>query len=207
MGNRYLASLITPRLFQSTFSIEALACDTVGLRGVNALCLVILSVLALLCRHEIENRSRRSQGLRSAEKASSYAVHTALNVALCPVIFFFSGLYYTDVASTIVVLLALLNTLRRMGSDAASLQSDLVTIFIGFMALFMRQTNVFWVVVFLGLVEAVNAVKILQPKDASDTKPPVYSTERVTRFVTKSIAGHIHDPPLSEAWPDGMGFY
>ena len=182
---------------------KSLACGTVDLRSVNALCLVVLSMLALLCRQDIESRFLEARGASPRERKTSHsAIHSAFNIALCPVIFFFSGLYYTDVASTTVVLAAFWNTLVRMRRDVSSLQSDLAVVLLGIAALFMRQTNVFWVVVFLGLLEAVHAVKTLHPPPAEPSQPSSV-TETLTHFVQKASKGHVHDPSLSKAWPDG----
>ena len=129
-------------------------------------------------------------------------MHTSFNIALFPLLFFFSGLYYTDVVSTAVVVGAFLNHLKRVGRDHSSTLSDLLTIALGVLALFMRQTNVFWVVVYMGGLEAVHAVKTLRPGRVDQ---PFMKTmgEQLRFFAWRYSVGDIHDLPLSQAWPDG----
>jgi alpha-1,2-glucosyltransferase len=127
-----------------------------------------------------------------------------MNVALFPVLFFFSGLYYTDVISTCVVLVAYLNHLVRssQGTGRHSLFNDAYTVLLGILALLMRQTNVFWIVVYMGGLEGVQAIR-----DISATfEAPVLDTwvERVKFFAWESSAGSIHDPPLQDAWPEDI---
>ena len=67
--------------------------------------------------------------------------HTALNVCLFPPLFFFFALYYTDVLAVLLVLVAYRAYMLRSRNAVAA---------IGFLALLSRQTNIFWVAVFLG---------------------------------------------------------
>ncbi|EHK50356.1 glycosyltransferase family 59 protein [Trichoderma atroviride IMI 206040] len=144
--------------------IASYACDAKTLRATNAVGIIVLSYTALLCRKAIEARLHQAHSSTSISSTSQYAAHTALNIALFPLLFFFSGLYYTDVVSTAVVLVSFLNHLHRIGRDQSSFLSDVTTIVLGLCSLTMRQTNVFWVVVFMGGLEAVHAVKSLRPK-------------------------------------------
>jgi alpha-1,2-glucosyltransferase len=118
---------------------------------------------------------------------SWYAYHTGVNVALFPVIFFFSALYYTDVVSTLVVLVAYRNHLLRIGTQRPGLWNDLWTVILGIAALFMRQTNVFWVVVYMGGLEAVHVLRLAQ-------SPPHESQPEL----------QLHDPPLNQSAAEGM---
>lgn len=56
-----------------------------------------------------------------------YDLHTALNVALFPPLYFFSALYYTDVASTAAVLLTLVLARRRHFSSSQATRKLLLT--------------------------------------------------------------------------------
>lgn len=163
---------------------------------------MILAYLALLCRHEIEARLHEAHSATKLRVFSQYSLHTAVNIALFPVLFFFSGLYYTDVASTAMVLGAYLHHLRRLGQDRSSFRSDFITIVLGVMTLWFRQTNVFWVVVYMGGVEAVHAIKTLRPEPVDQ---PVMTTltEQLKYFAWRYSLGDIHDPPLHMIWPDG----
>jgi alpha-1,2-glucosyltransferase len=183
-------------------SVSGYFCDIKSLRATNVVVLAILAILVLKCRREIEARLYEAYTSTRLHNTSQYAVHTALNVALFPLLFFFSGLYYTDVASTAVVLVAYLNHLKRIGRDRCSALNDLTTILFGIITLFFRQTNVFWVVVYMGGLEAVHAVKTLRPEQVDQ---PVILTlfEQIKYFAWRYSVGDIHDPPLHMMWPDG----
>ncbi|KAK6596619.1 DIE2/ALG10 family protein [Botrytis cinerea] len=79
-------------------------CNAHFLRTTNVIALIYIMMLAWKCRNLIiragvENRTDQVPKLISAD-----SLHTAANIALFPPLFFFSGLYYTDVLSTCVVL-------------------------------------------------------------------------------------------------------
>lgn len=181
------------------------SCDASSLRVTNVLGLIVLASLTMLCRHEIESRLYEAHSSTRIKGISSYAIHTAFNIALFPLLFFFSGLYYTDVISTAVVLGAYLNHLKRIEREQSSILSDLMAIILGILSLFMRQTNVFWVVVWMGGLEAVHAVKTLRPERA-DQPFMATLTEQVKFYAWRYSVGDVHDPPLNLAWPDGKFF-
>ncbi|KAL2267390.1 hypothetical protein VTJ83DRAFT_4667 [Remersonia thermophila] len=144
------------------------ACTAASLRSNNVLATVLTGLLAAQCRHLLEMRSAEREGSRVPRSVSAYASRTGVNVAAMPVIFFFSGLYYTDVFSALVVLVAYRNHLLRLGAGAPSLASDVRTVLLGIAALLMRQTNVFWVVVYMGGSEAVYVLGRNGKKDLHD---------------------------------------
>lgn len=172
------------------------------LRAANVVALAILAYVALQCRREIEARLHEAHSSTRLRNTSQYALHTAFNIALFPLLFFFSGLYYTDVASTAAVLVSYLNHLKRTGRDQSSVLSDLTTICLGLFTLIFRQTNVFWVVVYMGGLEAVHAIKTLRPERVDQ---PVILTlfEQIKYYTWRYSVGDIHDPPLHMLWPDG----
>jgi alpha-1,2-glucosyltransferase len=176
-----------------------------ALRTANALTLAALAIVAFECGQGIESVSNgRDSAIR--RRYSPYTLHTTLNIALFPLLFFFSGLYYTDVASTLTVLLAFQNSLRRMGPSQPTVTRDIASVFLGVQALLMRQTNVFWVVVFNGGLEAVHAIKTLQPEKMRPSEDMTLLGK--LKFCTESwIRGDVHDPPLSIAWEDGEFSY
>lgn len=186
----------------STGSLGTYACSVGSLRTVNVLGLQVLSTLALLCRRELEARLHEVHSPTRLKIYTQYAIHTAFNIGLFPLLFFFSGLYYTDVLSTAVVLGAYLNHLKRLGRDRSSVLSDFTAILLGILGLFMRQTNVFWVVVYMGGLEAVHAIKTLRPERVDQ---PLMLTlgEQLKFFAWRYSVGDIHDPPLNMLWPDG----
>ena len=67
--------------------------------------------------------------------------HTVLNMCLFPALFFFYALYYTDVASTFSVLYAYYCHLKKQKKRL---------FLAGLVSLWFRQTNIFWVAIFMG---------------------------------------------------------
>lgn len=202
---------------------DTVVCDAQTLRSVNVIGLVVLSYLAFLCRHQIEARLHeqhlledeysdlakagvyRESTAQSSTKLgiySQYALHTAFNIGLFPLLFFFSGLYYTDVLSTAVVIAAYLNHLSRVSRERNSILSDVLTVGLGLFALFMRQTNIFWVVVYMGGLEAVQAVKTLRPKRV-DQPFMTGLFQQLTWYAWRYSLGEVHDVPLHDTWPEG----
>lgn len=188
MGLKKVADWIDP---------NGLHCDPWFLRCTNVAGLLLISQVALLCRTYIEKRPGVSY-----MQPSIYSVHTAFNVAMFPLLFFFSGLYYTDILSTLVVLISFGNHIARMRSPTSGILSDLITIVLGLVTLWFRQTNVFWVVVFMGGLEAVHAIKTIAPKGVEQ---PVVRTlfEQLKFFVWRYSLGDVHDVSISRAYPDG----
>ncbi|KAK4465435.1 family 59 putative glycosyltransferase [Cladorrhinum samala] len=163
-------------------------CTAYNLRYHNLVIIPWLIFIASQCRKLIESRQAERLGKPVSRGLSLYAFHTGVNIALFPVIFFFSGLYYTDVLSTLVVLVAYRNHLLRIRPGSPGLLRDIWTIVLGVVALFMRQTNVFWVVVYMGGLEAVHVLRQVKPA--------------AQEYLTK-----LHDPPLDKSGPDDWFFF
>jgi alpha-1,2-glucosyltransferase len=159
-------------------------CTSSSLRSTNLLA-ALTALLAGECRHLTEVRAAEREGKQGPEAVSFNSYYTGLNLALFPVFFFFSALYYTDVASTLVVLFAYRNHLLRVGPDPPGLANDVLTVVLGVAALLMRQTNVFWVVVYMGGLEAANALR------------SVSVTPGAQQYLK------LHDPPLNQSAPEG----
>ncbi|KAL0930600.1 alpha- glucosyltransferase alg10 [Colletotrichum truncatum] len=193
LSKYYLAMMLRPE------------CSVLDLRGVNIIAIIGLGILATHCRHLIETRRNDAKSPAPPVVLSFYSIHLGWNIALFPVLFFFSGLYYTDVVSTLSVLVAYYHHLHRVREEWSSFSSNLVTILLGVVTLFMRQTNVFWVVVYMGGLEAVSAVKSLRPKPVD--RPGFNNvSECVKYYAWRYSLGDIHDPPLNTAWPDDLIF-
>jgi alpha-1,2-glucosyltransferase len=88
--------------------------------------------------------------------------NTALNIALFPPLFFFSALFYTDVMSTLLVIVSY-GVLLRKKSAPGSISNTISAVMVGLMALFFRQTNIFWVAVFPAGLAVIDALKISAP--------------------------------------------
>ena len=72
--------------------------------------------------------------------------YLVLNVLMFPLLFFFSGLYYTDMVSARMVI---------KSYEAFLEKKPFKVFFCGVIALWFRQTNIFWVAIFLGGLEVV----------------------------------------------------
>ena len=193
-------------------------CSVWALRAANTVAIMLVAVVASSCRAALE--AAQGQHTDKANRLISlYAFHSAINVALFPVLFFFSALYYTDVYATLAVLLAYRNHLYRVScSAAAPVWTDAATVLLGLAALAFRQTNIFWVVVYMGGLEAVHAVKRVraahgkqllaqkqreQAQEAAQGTAPFGSLSTlVSLYSWKYAHGDVHDPPLGASWPD-----
>ena len=133
------------------------------LRAQNA---IVNCVLIPYVTYRISRCLHRAAGVPSSDSfLARYAAWTAINVALFPVLFFFSALYYTDNAATFCVLLTYLLFLERRIPQSSfyladhPVVKDLAIIISGLVSLSFRQTNIFWVAIFLGALELVRTVE------------------------------------------------
>jgi len=174
------------------------ACDAYTLRHFNVFALLFTMLYASDCRALISSL-RPGTAIKNlkAGLVSAETLHTAFNIALFPPLFFFSGLFYTDVLSTGVVLKMYGLFLQREGKG-------LVWLYItGMVALTMRQTNIFWGAVFMGGLEAVRSVKG-NKSAAFETEPaPRTWQEHVVSTLKQWSRGEIHDISLKEAGVHG----
>lgn len=152
--HRYLLSYI---VFQLTGR-----CDIDTLRLLNTVSLVVVAYVSTQLLRRI-NASRAG-----GSDASSLAIeHSALNVALFPPLLFFSGLYYTDVVSALLVLIQYYWLLTGMRSGKTNIGGSLVQVLLGSAALLFRQTNIFWIAVFPAGLVIVNTAKSALPDSKS----------------------------------------
>lgn len=155
-------------------------CDVDTLRWFNNIALVFAMVYAGSCYASIA----RLGGLRNLN-----VLHNMFNFALFPPLFFFSGLYYTDVLSTCVVL--------KMYRDFLNNRSGIWLYFTGIVALTMRQTNIFWTAVFLGGLEAVRTLKTFEAKPDKKRAPMCF--KGIVRATFHQYErGEIHDIALKD---------
>ena len=101
-------------------------------------------------------------------------------IVLFPLFFFFSGLYYTDLLSALTVVVTYVFWSASQKSSGSPTLYQSLHLVSGLAALATRQTNVFWVAVYLGGLQVVKTVK----REAGVTR--------------------IHDPPMSEAFFEGQ---
>lgn len=137
----------------------------------------------------------------------AHVIHSNLNIMLCPLLFFFSALYYTDVLSAFVVIEAYRwyvyldadqgrdsYLLSRLSTRARSMLCKLVIFSVGLFGMLVRQTNVFWVAVFLGGLQAV--------KTLSSAGRLISRTVSQDEKVSEN-PNIIYDPPVQDAAIEG----
>ncbi|KAH8656226.1 DIE2/ALG10 family-domain-containing protein [Tricladium varicosporioides] len=174
-------------------------CTASNLRLFNVFALLATMSFALECRTLITERWKHpSTAIQNWKNGliSSNSLHTVVNVALFPPLFFFSGLFYTDILSTCIVVW--MYKLFLQGQPGVS---GLKIYFVGALALTMRQTNIFWVAIFIGGLEAVRTIKAnarLLPVPSPIYAKPL-NLEGITSVFKQFSRGQIHDIPLKDA--------
>jgi alpha-1,2-glucosyltransferase len=142
---------------------------TEDLRFSNAVLLPVLLVLMYLWS---------AVGRRNVDVDA--VVSREFAIACFPLFFFFGGLYYTDLFSTVLVLATCVAwSSGSRGHGTTKVLCEGLHLVFGLLALSVRQTNIFWVGVFLGVLQLVESVR----KRAGVHK--------------------VHDPPISEGFFEG----
>ncbi len=146
--------------------------------------------------------SRRKEAVESPTLTER--THITFNICLYPPLFFFSVLYYTDVLSASCVLATYIVFLQRHQTHHASLQDrswpmETAMWGLGLYALLLRQTNIFWVAIFLAGLEVIRVVKHINTTswDGDSTSIP--------SIVNGSWeGGKIYDPLVRDARIEGL---
>lgn len=132
-------------------------------------------------------------------------VHTALNCCLFPPLFFFCGLYYTDIGSTLFVLLFFKHFSDIHSKGPPTIFQSFCSILLGLAALTFRQTNIFWVAVFpAGLL-----VYGTLPDKREWVKEKIDRSLSLKRWLQVMIhkswtCGIVYDPQVRGAWANGV---
>ncbi|XP_071702212.1 dol-P-Glc:Glc(2)Man(9)GlcNAc(2)-PP-Dol alpha-1,2-glucosyltransferase-like [Rutidosis leptorrhynchoides] len=142
----YVASLFPGMLFIKPTSSFINACSTSVLRSTNGLLAVICSVL-------VYDIIKCLQPSLNDRKATFYAVV----LALYPLHWFFTFLYYTDVASLTLVLAMYLMCLKKNYLSSALL---------GGVAVLVRQTNIIWML-FVACTGVLDVIQAKQKREES----------------------------------------
>ena len=179
-------------------------CDIKTLRALNVLGIlgIFFQSFGYHLRQRRQDESTAEQTLVKADDESKYLqrlydTHTSLNIALFPPLFFFSALYYTDVLSTLYVMMSFDLYLRRRNLQQTNLRSSIEIVISGLLALSCRQTNIFWVAVFPAGLTAVRVLKSAKQKYLDKTKFSPLTMTECARTAWES--GHVYDCPASEA--------
>lgn len=126
---------------------------------------------------------------RNTRPSGAWLSHTVLNICLFPPLFFFSGLYYTDILALLVVIEAYNWDLKRSAPNASA-GPTFVFILLGVAALAFRQTNIFWVAVFFGGLQVIRTLR----KSSKTCQSP-----NVADIAKGGFKNELYDPPVSEA--------
>lgn len=129
---------------------------------------------------------------RKSFKVSSLSTidHGALNVCLFPPLFFFYGLYYTDILSAGIILHVYIWFQER--SKAKMVLGSLL-------ALSLRQTNIFWVAVYFGGLEVLRTLRRGQQGII------ILARSSFSEVVVRSWqTGCLYDPLVSNAYFEGL---
>jgi alpha-1,2-glucosyltransferase len=185
-------------------------CTVPRLRSRNIVALIFLLSYAIDIRGLSTLSWKRDQKaaifkwIKEAQPLSPDMLHTGLNIALFPLLFFFSGLYYTDVLSTCAVLRMYRLFLERKGAYTNSAKGLVWLYPAGLIALTMRQTNIFWVAVFMGALELVRTIKANKKGSLSGQPIPWTWQEMAIAKFKQYSCGDIHDIALKHAGIHGI---
>lgn len=166
--------------------------------------MLTLGLMFLIC-WQIRRRVQPNTNSRSGDEGwwvLSEPAAAAANICMFPPLFFFSGLYYTDVLSTFVVMLAYWAHLWRVETGRLrkyNALSGMIVYANGVLALTMRQTNIFWVGIFIAGLEWASMSKGNVPLNVAD-----HWLNQGVSLYEKSSQGHLYNPPLAAAAPLGM---
>ncbi|KAI5359751.1 putative alpha-2-glucosyltransferase Alg10 [Septoria linicola] len=174
-----------------------LGCNVTSLRAINAACLIALCI-ALAASYNVRRNANDQKGYMS----KLLAYHSSLNIALFPPLFFFSALYYTDIASTLSWMVFYWYFLRTLQAPKFSPVQASVQILLGVISLSFRQTNIFWVAV------APLAIKLVAELDQGHNvvKQSMYRRAEGFGDSTWSVAktswkmNVVYDPPVRDAF-------
>ena len=129
------------------------------------------------------------RGERNTRPVSARLSHTVLNICLFPPLFFFSGLYYTDILALLLVIESYNWDIKRTGTASSPLQT-LVLLLCGLAALVSRQTNIFWVSVFLGGLRVCRTLR----QSSTDCE-----SSDIKDIATRSLNKELYDPHIAGA--------
>ncbi|KAJ5273202.1 Dol-P-Glc:Glc(2)Man(9)GlcNAc(2)-PP-Dol alpha-1-2-glucosyltransferase [Penicillium angulare] len=159
--------------------------------GIDALRRTNFFTTAIFLPWRLQTLSDAVHKIKNTRKMGAWLSHSVLNICLFPPLFFFSGLYYTDILALLVVIEAYNWDLKRSDAKGAKgLLSTLMFLVCGLAALACRQTNIFWVSAFLGGLQVVRKIRLsCEPSKSSD----------LCSIVKGGFKNQIYDPLVSDA--------
>ena len=144
---------------------------------------------AVLLPWRLQTLSDSVQGERNTRPAGARLGPTVLNICLFPPLFFFSGLYYTDIVALLAVVEAYNWDIKR-SAEKSSMGPLLVFLMLGVGALLFRQTNIFWVAVFLGGLRIARMLR-RSSRDCAESD--------IKGIAIRSSKNELYDPTVAEA--------
>ena len=162
------------------------------LRSVNLLAItVLIPWKALNIRRLLIQRPHgRTEAFMESLTLSKWV---AANIGLFPPLFFFSALFYTDLWSIFWVL----QTVETSLAPEVSSQGRAVRIVaFGFVSLWFRQTNIFWVALFPAGIEVTRTLKAIESKTFSRQ---LEGHDWLEIFTISWNERKVYDPPIEDA--------
>lgn len=172
-------------------------CSIPNLRALNV---GLLGGLAVLSYHIFQWRFRTGPNADHSLVQTLNDIHSAFNVTLFPLLYFFSGLYYTDIASTLLVVGFLrLNLVESVGNRLFSPMQVLWAL----CSLTIRQTNIFWVAVFPA---GLTLVRRLEESSVQAAQKDGEGLLQLSKRVLENswTTGSVYDPSVTDAAFEGM---
>jgi len=153
------------------------------------LILLVREILRLVVRpNAVENNNRTGKGDQKQALVQQLS-HITANIFLFPPLFFFCGLYYTDLISALSVLFAYHFYIK---------EQKVFLVIAGLVSLLFRQTNIFWVSIFLGGLE-VRRVLRKGRSGANFPSQPTFS-DVISGSWQRS---YVYEPLVSQASVEG----
>lgn len=186
-----------------------MGCDTSALRELNAGAICLLCLTSYQILRQLRPSTSSSQTVAgnpqekpklSDDKDPSYLfdAHSALNISLFPPLFFFTGLYYTDVLSTLIVLLSYSAFINKANGNS-KFRDELLAFLLGLMSLLFRQTNIFWIAIFPAGLAVIDNLKSKSTSKATATE--LSTTEVLSRSWTEGL---VYDASVQNATLQGI---
>jgi len=197
------SSVLTSQRYLLSYPVAKLSgCNANSLRYLNPSLLILLfSRLSFGRVIDAVRNHRTTKENESHNHGNTQNWLKNFNIIAFPPLFFFSALFYTDVASTVFVFLCFQHFLDSQVSRSDSIARSIAQILLGAWALLFRQTNIFWVVVFpagLAIIQEAAACSKTRSFQQNDRQ----SFQQVLHNAWINSA--VYDPPLTTALFDGQ---
>ena len=126
--------------------------------GCNIFTLRCLNVAGMFLLAEVLGQAYKTRNPVAYRANPVLFQHNVLNKILFPPLFFFSALYYTDIWSTLFVVLFYVQFVKTSSHNVPTLGRFLKLLILGLASLAFRQTNIFWVAVFPAAITFVQHI-------------------------------------------------